>query len=275
MLKRLRQFSNLLGSIPSLLYALVYLALIPSFAALYYFALPRDFYHSTAQFEYGPMSRASDRILDGLQQAILNGLGTEKAKNTCGQWQIDRDHVRPYALQIDGNDVVFSLRVIARQLTGQNGRVEEHIPIQISFALHPMIRSWPPKSKVPVDQFEIHGPQQPYKSAFKGDLGSEELLGCVFPAGRVIPAFPAGMVIRVPSTLTEDIIKFSNAKRGFPSQVDGQFVRMLYLSATTITTLGFGDIVPLTTPARLAISIEAVIGIVMMGLFLNAVSRER
>jgi voltage-gated potassium channel Kch len=50
---------------------------------------------------------------------------------------------------------------------------------------------------------------------------------------------------------------------------------MLYLSATTITTLGFGDIVPLTTPARLAISIEAVIGIVMMGLFLNAVSRER
>jgi voltage-gated potassium channel Kch len=50
---------------------------------------------------------------------------------------------------------------------------------------------------------------------------------------------------------------------------------MLYLSATTITTLGFGDIVPLTTPARLAISVEAVTGILLMGRFLNAVAKEK
>jgi hypothetical protein len=79
---------------------------------------------------------------------------------------------------------------------------------------------------------------------------------------------------RMPATLTADIVKFSEAKRGFPSQIDGQFVRMLYLSATTITPLGFGDVVPLTTPARLAISLEAVIGILVMGLFLNAVARD-
>src|SRR6202035_1809046 len=38
-----------------------------------------------------------------------------------------------------------------------------------------------------------------------------------------------------------------DAQKGFPARVSGQFVRMLYLSATTITTLGFGDIVPITT----------------------------
>lgn len=82
-------------------------------------------------------------------------------------------------------------------------------------------------------------------------------------------------VIYIPGTLTADIVRFSEAKRGFPAQMSGQFVRMLYLSASTITTLGFGDIVPLTTSARLAVSVEAVLGIVMMGLFLNAIAKER
>jgi hypothetical protein len=50
---------------------------------------------------------------------------------------------------------------------------------------------------------------------------------------------------------------------------------MLYLSASTITTLGFGDIVPLTSAARLAVSCEAICGILVMGLFLNAVSKEQ
>ena len=49
---------------------------------------------------------------------------------------------------------------------------------------------------------------------------------------------------------------------------------MVYFSATTITTLGFGDIVPLTTAARMTVSIESVMGIVLMGLFLNAVGNQ-
>jgi hypothetical protein len=83
------------------------------------------------------------------------------------------------------------------------------------------------------------------------------------------------MMIHIPSTLTGELVKFSNARRGFPAQLDGQFVRMLYLSATTITTLGFGDIVPLTTPARITVSLEAVFGIALMGLFVNAVTDKK
>ena len=45
--------------------------------------------------------------------------------------------------------------------------------------------------------------------------------------------------MKLPGTLTADIFRFAEAKRGFPSQIQGQFVRMLHLSASTITTLGY------------------------------------
>ena len=51
---------------------------------------------------------------------------------------------------------------------------------------------------------------------------------------------------------------------------------MLYFSAVVITTLGLGDIVPLTDWARSLVAAEAVLGIVFAGLFINAAaSRAR
>src|SRR5262245_33485638 len=41
------------------------------------------------------------------------------------------------------------------------------------------------------------------------------------------------------------------------------FARMLYLSAVTITTVGYGDIVPLTDIARAAAGTEAITGIIL------------
>ncbi|WP_072060699.1 potassium channel family protein [Clostridium novyi] len=47
------------------------------------------------------------------------------------------------------------------------------------------------------------------------------------------------------------------------------YLRMIYLSCVTITTLGFGDIVPLTNITRLLISLESILGIVIIGLAVN------
>jgi voltage-gated potassium channel Kch len=49
---------------------------------------------------------------------------------------------------------------------------------------------------------------------------------------------------------------------------------MIYFSAVTITTLGFGDIVPITAHARTSV-IEAISGVILIGLFLNALARDR
>lgn len=59
---------------------------------------------------------------------------------------------------------------------------------------------------------------------------------------------------------------------GDPCALSGFFGRMVYFSATTITTVGFGDIVPLSGLARLVVAIEAVSGWVLAGLFLNAIA---
>lgn len=50
---------------------------------------------------------------------------------------------------------------------------------------------------------------------------------------------------------------------------------MLYLSTITITTTGYGDIVPITNIARVLVAVEAMSGVVVAGLFLNAVVQER
>jgi len=66
----------------------------------------------------------------------------------------------------------------------------------------------------------------------------------------------------------------AGANYGFPHEIPGHFARMLYLSVVTITTLGYGDIVPVSTTARTLIAIEAVVGILLVGLFLNAIAHE-
>lgn len=70
--------------------------------------------------------------------------------------------------------------------------------------------------------------------------------------------------------LNERVQGFWRATRGLPTSVSGGFLRMLYFSAMTITTVGFGDIVPITTTARLLVASEAILGIVVIGLFLNS-----
>lgn len=60
--------------------------------------------------------------------------------------------------------------------------------------------------------------------------------------------------------------------QGSPAPQDFGLTRYLYLSVVTITTLGFGDIVPVTDRARMVVALEAIYGVVVAGLFLNALA---
>lgn len=73
----------------------------------------------------------------------------------------------------------------------------------------------------------------------------------------------------------EEIRAYNMAVRGFPINVEGNFLRMLYLSMITITGLGFGDIVPITNVARILIGIETVWGIVLLALFGNDIMKHK
>jgi len=104
-------------------------------------------------------------------------------------------------------------------------------------------------------------------------------VGALFPeAGRV--ATPSNALVNteplrtgsmsVSKELDDRMTMLAQAIRGDPAKPSGDFWKMLYLSALTITTRGASDISPLTTRARILITLEVVIGIALMGLFLIA-----
>lgn len=257
---------------PSLAYALFYIALIPSFAALYYFALPNDFYHATAQFERGPMNHAASQILSSLRESILKQMEAGGSESHCQAWRIDRGRTVASGFQVNDESFSFTLRIVMWGTKEPVKRVQEIHPMKLSFSLQPQVRTWTADGRSETDYFEVRPPEST-PPLFDGQVSSQDLISCVFQLSRSesmkVPS------LKLPGGLTADITRFGAAKGGFPSQIEGQFVRMLYLSASTITTLGYGDIVPLTTSARLAVSAEAVLGILVVGLFLNAVAKEQ
>jgi voltage-gated potassium channel Kch len=63
--------------------------------------------------------------------------------------------------------------------------------------------------------------------------------------------------------------------QGFPSSMPGAFGLMLYLSLVTITTVGYGETVPLTAIARLLVGLEATVGIVLLGSLINVICQAQ
>lgn len=55
----------------------------------------------------------------------------------------------------------------------------------------------------------------------------------------------------------------------------GSFGEAFYFSIVTITTLGFGDVAPSDETGRLLVCLEAIIGVIVVGLFLNAISARQ
>lgn len=69
--------------------------------------------------------------------------------------------------------------------------------------------------------------------------------------------------------------QFGELKSGWSGDakaLSGSFWRMLYLSAITITSVGYGDIVPISNTARMLCGLEAVLGWLIAGFFLAVVT---
>lgn len=114
-----------------------------------------------------------------------------------------------------------------------------------------------------VSAFE-NEPLRPWvmKSAFRGDLVRQ----ATYSEASFVGVWNAG------STVIARIREYYVICRGTPAPASFGFGRYLYLSVVTITTLGFGDMVPVTDRARGLVAIEAIVGVILAGLFLNALA---
>jgi hypothetical protein len=247
------------------LFAVLYLICIPLFAGIYYIWLPNSFYHSTVQFEYPTMNRAASGILDGIRHSLVKAIEGHAGAKACGSWRIDPGSINVSAL--DGREGKIAFTVSGQSTTEAPGHAEYYFSNRFSIALNQRMITNPPDGEATVYFLPTsESPAMPRMAP----LGMIDVPACLFPPeGGYTSAF-----LSVSLKQSEEMRDFAVALRGFPSRIPGQFWRMLYFSATTITTLGFGDIVPLSTAARMVVSLESVLGIVLIGLFVNALSSE-
>jgi Ion channel len=117
-----------------------------------------------------------------------------------------------------------------------------------------------------IKELDYNSPQTPMSVIFPN-------LSLPLPPGQVSPNVNQS-VLYLPFATASIVDRLAAASNGDPREASGLLTRMIYFSAVTITTLGFGDITPVSSVARLLVGIEAVVGAVLVGLFLNAVAQK-
>jgi hypothetical protein len=251
--------TSFLAKVPSSVFACAYLLLIPFFAVVYT-TFAEEFYHPTAQYEQYVRDE-QEHLLRSLRKSMISNYREVNGKKTPGSI-LDWDYVQLYDLRYEHGYFSFAL------LTDPQER-QSRIPptaARLRFALF-----WPRTAKGGQDQTDrMYG--------LSGDGAAPyTFLSELFPLN---PRFSdeiqdkmLGFVV-ISRSLERDLLAWSDATLGFPakSSTIKTFWRMLYFSAITITTLGFGDIIPITTRARLWVGAEAVLGILFIGLFLNSLA---
>ena len=294
----LTNFKNMLGRKPTL-YAMVYLLLIPTFAFIYW-SLGDEFYHSTVKYEQ-LIREEHPRLTEDLRDSIVKSYRRvhDDSWETEDGWRLLVGDIKLSRLVVDQGRYTLDLQMVfenkktnlfylslLRATFSPDPIFPEKDAKKYLFALcaenspsstptpapsrsHgptpiPSVRkvAWPIREQTPMPLDEIF--PLDLEAIRGGAFGSTQCPFCDQPCGFLVTS----------RELMDRLIAYSNTMEGFPSRASGSFDRMLYLSAMTITTVGYGDIVPITRQARMLLALEAILGIVLIGLFLNAVAHE-
>jgi Ion channel len=276
--------SRWLGKVPSLGYAFFYFLLIPMFAAIYYFLPDHSFYHSTIKFEQA-LDNDERVILQRLQNEIVQTFRRAHGEGEVqfGNWRMNADSISLRALRVSESELNFQLDI---QLTNL---AENKQLVSAGATIKGPLMQWAESlsSNDPdKDRYVIEYRSITIDASRVSPFSTNPSLGkVIFPESPPKMQLPTDLfgrnwetdqlIMPIPRELNENILAYEKGIEGFPSGLTGNRVRMFYLSAATITTLGYGDILPLTTPSRILVSAEAILGIVILGLFLNALAQER
>lgn len=241
-----------------------YVLLIPAFAT-FYWALGQlsshQFYAPYAKLEPSAVADQA-AVEDNLRRVMIRSFRSHVAPASAWELSAEDVHASDLAVAQDGV-VTFVVSILATRY--ENGEIRTQVggpQATVQMDTRRMIEG------IGAERFVCHQVTVPATdaaaAAFSFDL-------------RALFRPPPETPIQVDATCW-DVPQENRFERllagwaGDPRPLSGFFPRMLYFSATTITTVGFGDIVPLSGVARLAVALEAVAGWLLAGLFLNAVA---
>lgn len=247
------------------IYGWLYLACIPFFALLYT-SIAQDFYHSTALHE-----KSLEIDLATIKTGIENSLHehTNKISNNKNiidhEWSVKDNFVYIDGITYDQTENEFRCR-LAFTLTKENEKGPERFSsnlTQMMVELNYTPVPSPDKNVYIVQKRLILKPDEITDFDPYALIGKTEFKGINFNNAVLMPA-----------DLQYRMLAYARAAQGFPAHSSGTFGRMLYLSAVTITTLGYGDITPVSPLARFLVGLEAVLGIVIIGFYLTSLSKH-
>ena len=257
-----------LGRVSSLVYLFAYVLLIFVFAGVFYGLPARSFYHSTSQYEHDPFNRDAGSILSALGAHISDSMVRryETDHPNINGWIVDAQAMTVDSIYVRQfpEDVIFQLSAPLSwndPLTDGNVITTEKwavtVPLQKLTVMNDLVYFFIAPVEPPVTLFEGI---PTFPSLEQMLPGFSELDGALTP------------VLSLPISLYNDIIRFGEGYRGFPSGVSGHFQRMLYFSAGVATSSALGDISPVTSTARALVTLEALLSVILVGLFLNALA---
>lgn len=253
----------------SLAFGASYLALIPMYAIVYTF-FSDEFIHSNLSYE-GRL----DELTSALEREVLEQYAARVKSINLSQkrpsednivdllalWEQVRTPTEFSLLQMDKDGAHFSMSFEESEASlGAPEFFTERFYFRVPF----------------VKLLETEGEK---KNAFIGyfptvthsDLSNKYLLDAF---GRSVLADGKSHHVFV-SMSSEAVDEIQRIGRGVVKGGVENFHRYFYFSAVTITTLGYGDIAPITVRSRLLVASETIFGIVLIGLFLNSLKSPR
>jgi ion channel len=275
--------------------AIVYVLLLFGFAIIYDQLPNENFYHanllrepvvakSVLDYKEHIRTELEHSIIDTFQQHYGN------TRASSGNWGVDSQTFRVRFLEATekGRDVEISFKLSVRISDKSRPTRRLYVDPIITFSAKSGadIASSDAKDNSEQPRNKTIGVEMPDTPGEDEQLW-DEAQSDRFPAIFFPTPFPdkpsdAGSSVRhsgakslmvvtmpIPKQLDGEILDLANGILGDPSRAPQHFRRMFYLSAVTITTLGYGDIAPLTTTARTLISLEAVLGILVLGFLIS------
>lgn len=256
--------AGVISSVTPLAFMLLYFAMIPLFASLYYLMPPGSFYAPYIRLEPTGQSDLS-HMATTIEVALHRSIALREI--VVAEWKLEGLHVfNPKSK--DGSTLEFQIMGTFKKTQSSPGEKTEPqafvLPSMLVAGVGALIGPRPDETANIMRPLllDISGYPQSFQS------GQLEFYNQLLP----MPAFPSGRAIIFTRQEDGELTRLFEGLQGNPIAASWAFSRMLYFSAVVITTVGFGDIVPMTPFARICVALQAIVGVTLAGLFLNAIA---